>query len=445
MAPPESLDQQEAGAWRAGTAERSITPNEPMWMAGFSFRDGPSEGVERDLTATALALEDANGNRAVILSVELLFVTDGIRDQLIEDRLSRVDLAPDELLINATHTHGGPEYRDLKLDMYADQPAAYRERADRYCDRLVEQLGAAVEDALEDLAPARLAYDHARAGFAMCRRRPTHEGIAHVPNPDGPVDHDVQVLTVRSDGDIRAILFGYACHTTAVIRCDGWMQFNGDWAGLARAELADSYPDATTMFVQGCAGDQNPYPRGSRALADLHGRTIANAVEVAVDTSRHAVDGPLRTNYGEQPIALQEPPDRQTLETLAESDDRVDRVRGQRLLTELDDKGTIDTCRHLPVHGIGIGDDLVFLGLGGEVLVEYARTLRREYDGPCWVTGYTNSDFTYVPTAQALYEGGYEADVAFRNAALPGPPRPSIEDRVRRRSRTMIDRVSGPQ
>ncbi len=45
--------------WKAGVASVVITPEEPMWMAGYASRDKPSEGKTHDLFAKALALEDS--------------------------------------------------------------------------------------------------------------------------------------------------------------------------------------------------------------------------------------------------------------------------------------------------------------------------------------------------------------------------------------------------
>ena len=45
--------------WKAGAASVVITPEGPMWMAGYAARDKPSEGKVHDLNAKALALEDA--------------------------------------------------------------------------------------------------------------------------------------------------------------------------------------------------------------------------------------------------------------------------------------------------------------------------------------------------------------------------------------------------
>jgi len=47
--------------WKAGIATAVITPDEPMWMAGYAGRDKPSEGKIHDLYAKVLALQDAQG------------------------------------------------------------------------------------------------------------------------------------------------------------------------------------------------------------------------------------------------------------------------------------------------------------------------------------------------------------------------------------------------
>src|SRR5690606_34109495 len=115
-----------------------------------------------------------------------------------------------------------------------------------------------IGDALNSLAPAEITWSHARAGFAMNRRLPTAEGIMNRPNPDGPVDHQVPVLRVQSPaGELRAVLFGYACHNTTM---SGY-EWAGDYAGFAQEYLQQHRPGVTALFLMGCGGDQNPYPR----------------------------------------------------------------------------------------------------------------------------------------------------------------------------------------
>lgn len=423
--------------WNVGTASRTITPEESMWMAGFAKRDEPADGQVHDLSARAVAIDDGEG-ACVVVSVELLFVTRGIRERVARKCEEKYDLDPDALVLTATHTHCGPEFRELKLEMYADE-GPYYERAAGYRERLVDELAGVVGAALADRRPATLSYSYARCGFGMNRRLPVAEGVAHVPNPDGPVDPEVPVLVADGEEGIRAILFGYACHTTTVMIA----RYCGDWAGFARRSIEAEYPEATAVFIQGAAGDQNPYPRRELELAIRHGETAATAVRAAIEARRQPIRGPLSTLLVDQSIAFEDPPDRSELEAMAGSDRRYLRVRAETLLAELDERGEIRTEHPYPIQGVGFGDDLTLLGLGGEVLVEYALRLKERLPGPVWVAGYTNAEFTYVPTARAIHEGGYEGGEVIRRTAFSGPPRPDVEERILGGARAVANRVRG--
>ena len=58
--------------WKAGVARAVITPQEYMWMAGYAARDKPAEGKLHDLWAKALALEDAQGNRVLLITTDVI-------------------------------------------------------------------------------------------------------------------------------------------------------------------------------------------------------------------------------------------------------------------------------------------------------------------------------------------------------------------------------------
>ena len=64
-----------AAEWKAGAAKVDITPHKPIWMAGYGGRTAPSEGVLHPLWVKALAQEDAQGRRAVIISTDTLCMT----------------------------------------------------------------------------------------------------------------------------------------------------------------------------------------------------------------------------------------------------------------------------------------------------------------------------------------------------------------------------------
>jgi hypothetical protein len=371
--------------WKAGTATAVITPKENMWMAGYAARKKPSEGVARDLFAKALAIEGSDGTPLVVVTADLIGIRRDMRDTVAERCRSEFALPPERLLLNASHTHCGPEYR----------PRAGREaEAANYQKFLEQTLVRLVGAALANRRPATVAYARARCGFAMNRRRnyalPDDDIHAkRAPTYDGPVDHDVPVLTVRDEaGKLRAVAFGYACHNTTLSSVtvppdEPRYLFNGDYAGFAQERLQQVYPEAVALFVNGCSGDQNPYPRRDEVpgllpleLAEHHGRTLAYSVVAALHTGERPIGGPIRTAIG---------------------DVQLTRNAGK-------------PSHNYPVQVVRLGDAVTLAALGSETTVDYALRLKQEINSPMvWVAGYSNDYAGYVPSRRVAVEGGYEA------------------------------------
>lgn len=414
-------------AWKAGVAAVKITPEEPLWMAGYASRKKPSEGVAADLFAKALAIEDPVGTRLVIVTLDLISVPRTLRDWLEAAVQEKHALKPPSLLMNCSHTHCGPELRASRLaDDEAKVPHA--PAAERYVAALQQKLVALVGDALARLTPARLDFQRGRAGFAMNRRRPTRKGYNNAPYFDGPVDHEVPVLRVADlQGKLVAVLFGYACHNTTM----GDYLIRGDYAGYAQQYLEEEHPGVTALFMIGCGGDQNPYPRGKEEHAKYHGRSLALAVEAALQTPPKPLRGPLCLAFEDVSLAFAPVPPREELEKTAASNKTPDAGHAQRLLKELQETGKIRATYACPVQVVRFGRDLTLVAIGGETVVDYALRLKRELAGPSvWLAGYSNDVFTYLPSARVLREGGYEAGGASKWGSLPGPFAADVEDRV---------------
>ena len=386
-----------AALWKAGVASAKITPERPLKMAGYGGRTEPAEGTEQDLFAKALALEDAGGNRVVFITLDLIGVREDLRAFVASAVEEQYKLPPAALLMNASHTHCGPEYGS--------------DEAKDYAAALQKTLVSLVGQALERLEPARLTYSTARCSVAMNRRTPTALGYRNHPNPDGLVDHSVPVLAVRNpDGALRSVLFGYACHNTTM----GFRKWLGDYAGYAQASFEQDHPGVTAMFLMGCGGDQNPYPRSELKYAEMHGRSLATSVEAALEVNQQtplhqrSVNGPLRS----------------VLETV-----------------DLSFTGTDRPDFAYPVQVVQFGNDLTLVALGSEVVVDYSLRLKSELgrtDGPAvWVAGYSNVYAGYIPSRRVLLEGGYEAQSR--------PWQPSLEERIITKVHDLVTRLNPAQ
>jgi len=429
---PCAMANQQQPEWKVGIASVAITPDQPMWMAGYAARTKPSEGKAHDLYAKALALEDAEGGRLLILTLDLIGVNRQMRDWLEKEVNRRYQLPPARLLICASHTHSGPVLHKSSESIYGNSfyglTPEQIQQCRKYSENLQQKLVQLIGEALDKSAPARLAYTHARAGFAMNRRSKRERGYNISPNPDGPVDHDVPVLRIDSpEGKLRAVIFGYACHNTTL----SFYKFCGDYSGFAQQYIEQAHPEAASFFIAGCGGDQNPYPRGTQTLAEQHGRALANAVEAALLIRTPPIRGPLRAAFDTVTLDFAEPPTREQLEQQAKSANKYERRHAQVLLKELERNGKIRTTYPYPVHVVQFGDDLTLVALAGEVVVDYSLRLKAELkDRTLWVAAYSNDVFGYIPSVRVLNEGGYEAGGAMRYTELPGPFAPSVETRV---------------
>jgi len=360
--------------------------------------------------------------------LDLIAIPRELRDWMEAETGRRYKLPPESLLMNASHTHSGPELRASKLELY-DLGAARTQQAQRYNLELRQKLSDLVGRALSGMVQARLAYSKDTAGFAINRRLKTKTGYSNNPNPDGPVDHDVPVLQVLSvDGKLRAVLFGYACHNTTL---NGY-QYCGDYAGFAQENVEMTHPGATALFATGCAADQNPNPRRTVELARQHGKSLADAVERALTKEARSVRGSLHAAIKDVALEFAPPPSKAELEKLAESSkNKTEQRHAALLLNQLKETGAIKTTYPCKVQVIRFGNDLTFAAIAGEVVVDYSLRLKRELTGtPLWVMGYSNDVFGYLPSLRVLQEGGYEGGDAMNGTSFPGPFASSVEKLV---------------
>src|SRR5205085_10739604 len=85
-------------AFKAGVATKVITPEKPMWMAGYASRNKPAEGKVHDLYAKALCLEDAAGTRLVLVTTDLIGIPRTLGDEVAAEAEKKHGVRRDELI-----------------------------------------------------------------------------------------------------------------------------------------------------------------------------------------------------------------------------------------------------------------------------------------------------------------------------------------------------------
>jgi cephalosporin-C deacetylase-like acetyl esterase len=417
-------------SWQAGFAAVAITPEQPMWMSGYAARTAPAEGKETDLWAKAMALQSADGRKAVLVTLDLVGID---RDMSLEiaTRIRDTHKLPREaIILSVSHTHCGPVVRSNLRTMYALNDEQSR-RVDEYGERLPGLIAKAVDEAFAKLAPAKLSWGIGQAGFAVNRREnkePDVPALRAAGKLKGPIDHDVPVLAVRDAKDkLIGVVFGYACHATTL----AYQKWNGDYPGYAMIELEKKHPGAVAMFFAGCGADQNPLPRRTVELAKDYGQQLASAVNDVLSQPMTPLFPHWAGVYREIDLPLKEVPTREALIQDLMSDNRYIAARAKLLLQKLDQGSDLPATYPYPVQTWRLGRDLTLVALGGEVVVDYALRLKKELTpGKTWVMGYANDVMAYIPSLRVLNEGGYEGATSMIYYGLPSVWGPKVEELI---------------
>src|ERR1041385_1379223 len=91
----------------AGIGETNITPPPDVWMAGYAPRHTPAVGVHDELFARALVFDDGY-TRLGLVAMDLVSLDFELVRRIREGVEAQTGIPGEALLLNATHTHGGP-------------------------------------------------------------------------------------------------------------------------------------------------------------------------------------------------------------------------------------------------------------------------------------------------------------------------------------------------
>jgi hypothetical protein len=203
--------------------------------------------------------------------------------------------------------------------------------------------------------------------------------------PSQPIDPQVNVLSARDgEGKIRGVLVNYACHPS-ILGPDN-LQYSADYPGAMKRYVESQIPGALCLFVQGGAGDINPYRdkepvsgegfQAVQAAGEALGKTVVAALQ-----QRRPVSGPLRITSE---------------------------------ITRVANRWKRDEQLEVGWTAAAFGDSLCFLALPGEPFVEHQFAFRqksRSTDAMLFGYSYSAGGIWagYIPTIGASVEGGYGA------------------------------------
>ncbi len=404
-----------------------------MWMSGYASRDHRAEGTNTPLWGKVLILEDARGKRVAVITLDLVGIDQATSNILRKRILDEHGLERSQVALMCSHTHCGPVVGNNLMSMYTltdEDQTLVRE----YTAGLIDEIVTAVGQALSDLTPSELAWSSGKTGFAVNRRTNKEADVPDLRAAGqllGPSDHEVPVLQVSSGDQIKAIIFGYACHATTL----SFFEWCGDYPGFATKQIEEEYPGTQAMFWAGCGADQNPLPRRTLELAEMYGSRLATEVQTTLLSNVTPINGDLDFRYDEPEIGFATIPTAEQVEAQLSSTDKYEVGRAKMQKQELEATGAIRPTYAYPVQTWKLGDGPVWVILGGEVVVDYSIRLKTEIRlqygvKPVWVAGYANDVMAYIPSLRVLKEGKYEGEGAMLYYGLPSKWVDSVEEQI---------------
>jgi len=393
---------EEPGRLYAGTAKADITPREEV-AVNLSNR---KLSIRERIDARVLVLKNDETSLAIV-SLDLILFSSA---KVVAE--AREKWGVEHVILSSTHTHSSMAPEGLRLTPRAgggnrrdwtragnpgdivDWPSLSE---DPWYAATEEKIVAAIGEAMGNLFPARIAaktQPYENPYMASNRLFTTSDGKGHnrwgnySRVPTEPRDPTIGVIRVDDEaGKARALLVHYACHPVLLMYASFLSRdYPGVMVDTIEKELG---PDCMAMFIQGAAGDQDPYDlhryKGEKLLDTVRqsGVTLAReAMRVRKTclfhkTSKH----PLRIEETMVPIAYR------------------------------NGKGSTEACIVTAI----INDELALVTIPGEPHVQHQLDLSAESPAPnTFLLGYAYSGrgcpfLIYVPTEKAAKAGGYSA------------------------------------
>jgi hypothetical protein len=405
----------------ASAVKVDITPQHPVWLDGM-IRAHPSEGVHDPLYARVLILANSAApcDMHAVVSVDVCGL-DGESARTVRDAVrERTGIPAAQMIIAATHTHSGPATVGF-----------LNPRAEDYTEGLLETLSRAIVGAATNMRPAAAGcasgtedtISHyrrllARDGHVVMNWEPYSD--EEIVGPLGAIDPELGVLRVTAAEDVEqtfCLLYNHAGHPN-VMSGDNYL-VSADYPGVAE-RLLEARFGGIASFLNGAQGtmdidglrdrDWEGVERLGRALAEAVADTlphIALSAHCVVTGASARYSVPARQISDEEWTWAQAILRQTGGAVRAVADGVGDDYKAVQLRALREAQGhpipVVQVC-------IRVGD-CALLSFPGELFTEIGQAIKRQSPFPrTYIVGLANGYVGYIPTRQAVAEGGYAVE-----------------------------------
>ena len=368
------------GTLRAGAAKVALAPPFPVVVAGYAPPRPEASQAEMPLHARALVLE-AGGARVGVVSLELLFVTPEIVEQ-VRERAAAVGVK--EVMVVATHTHSS-------FGGYDTRWVAQLSGTGRYQRAAVDAAVAGASEALTQAASAMADVTLEVGGAADAGLVSSRSGGQP---PDGQL---TRVVLKGAAGPVAEVLV-FAAHATLIPRQRALV--DPDYPGRLSA-LREEAGHGVTLFVQGSEGNASvAYSEGQGAeRAAGFARKLSELADGATPTP---VAGPVRLAFARVQASMPRPDSSRLVPGFT-------RAAGDNFLCA-------SAPREAEVDALAVGP-LELLALPAEPTMAAGRALA-DLTGATHVLGLANGYVGYLDTPELVLGGQGESRRQYFGPAL---------------------------
>ena len=421
---------------RFSIAKESITPDWSTLMGGYSARKLRSTGVQDEIYARALMLDDKRG-KVLIISLEIVFVMRDFASKVKKKIEEKYGLKEENILISSVHTHSAPSTYSLARAPYL-HPEPPEEK---FMEFLEEKIMKCVEDCMSAGQEGQMEVGKGETYIGMNRRQKTDHGIELAPNPEGPVDRDLFVIAVKDpEGNVKSVLYSCACHPT-VLDYDN-LDITGDFVSPACREIEKRYPGSTAIFMQGACGDINPATKAGNTehrqtyFSDIEftGKVLANDVYNVIRCGMEKVDLLIRVSLESIMLPLGECKVHLLQDRMSKDNAIYEKYKPyvETVLKRMQE-GYFNGGVSFLVGIMELSSKVRMITLEGEVCQGIGTDIKYLYgSGYTIISGYSNGVVSYIPTRNIIKEGGYEDYISYMGYGLPGSFDEGVEETITR-------------
>ncbi|CAN8068893.1 unnamed protein product [Agarophyton chilense] len=429
--------------WTVSISRVDITPKELVWLSGFSSRNRTAESTQPllpdfPLFARAIAIRNQTGRAKslplVVVSLDVIGFDHKFSASVLREVEREFGISRDRLRLCATHTHSGPVVRgNLAPLMPPDEKE--QQKVARYTEWLTKAVLQVIRGCVEGRQETvSMSFAEVTVPLATNRRQVVE---AEFHGERGTTEDRVPIMWFAKGSRVVAGLFGVAAHATILTSS---YRYSGDYPGYAVKNLQDQ-TGGMWLFLAGCGGDQNIYPRGSLQMLQHHGSNLVNSILRAirdggteVRSAAVATDAYIDLHFARRYSAYE-------LAIRARSKNAVEKRSADLLQTKgIGTDGKTKAMYPFPLGVWRLGDvRIVFLG--GEPTVGYCHDMKKA--GATWIVGYCQDVMGYVGTADVIREGGREGgERAAWYYGLPSAWSADTERRIMNSAHSMLTNLN---